>query len=335
MTPVVYIAGKPVGLGHPVIIIAEAGINHNGSLKIAKEFIDIAKKSGADFIKFQMRTIPLVYSQQELDKPRPDTPGWFLKQAMDRGVLPPEIVERLKACETVEINNGEPIYSYSDIRTAEQKYGLEFTREEYEEIDQYCRTAGIMWSASPWDKKSVDRLASFEPPFYKIGSASLTDDELLKYIRSKGKPIILSTGGSTMEQVRHAVEVLGQEDLILLHCVAAYPKEDLSKFGASLNLRCIYTLQNEFPDIPIGYSGNDPTRHPAFAAVAMGAVVVEKHITLERGLTYGSDQGISLEPGSFAELCAWIRGFYHWQGDGVKRVLPEEAEIMKKLRRVS
>lgn len=315
----VHIGGKAVGSGHPTFITAEIGINHNGDIKIAQKLIDAAVSAGADAVKFQKRTVDVVFSEEELKKPR-EVPRSLLEGAIKRGVLPQGSVDRLSQT------------GFKDTRNGDQKYALEFSRKEYRDIDEYCKEHGIMWFASPWDEGSVDFLEEFGVPCHKVASASLTDDGLLSHIRSKGKPVVISTGGSTMEQICHAMDVLDRENLIILHCTAAYPKEDSERVLEVINLKCIHTLGQEFPDVPIGFSGNDSGRVPAFAAVAMGAVMLEKHLTLERGM-WGSDQASSLEPSDFADLCLWVRNHQVALGDGIKTVYPEEVEIMKKLRR--
>ena len=186
MSKCVKIADKIVGDGYPCFIIAEIGINHNGSVKLAKQMIDIAVTTGCDAVKFQKRTVDVVYTKEELAKERNSVFG---------------------------TTNGD------------LKRGLEFGYEQYAEIDEYCKQKGILWFASCWDEQSVDFMEQFDVPCYKIASASLTDDNLLKYTRSKGKPILLSTGMSTMEEIRHAVKVLGTEDLIIYHCTSTYPSE--------------------------------------------------------------------------------------------------------------
>ncbi len=319
MPRTVTIANRSVGADSPTFIIAELGINHNGDLELAKKLIDVAVKAGADAVKFQKRTVDVVFSQDELNKPR-EVPRGILERAIGRGVLPEESVTRLRETD------------FKDTRNGDQKYALELTRGEYADIDAYCRKQGILWSASPWDEGSVDFLQDFDIPFYKIASASLTDDDLLRRVRATGKPVVLSTGGSTMAQIRHAVKVLGEHDLVLLHCTAAYPKAESERVLSVINLKCIETLRQEFPGIPIGFSGNDSGRIPAFAAAVMGAVMLEKHLTLERGM-WGSDQASSMEPLSFIDLCRWVRDHRLALGDGVKTVYPEEVEVMQKLRR--
>ena len=277
-----------MGEDQPVFVIAEIGINHNGDLKIAKKLIDVAVEAGCDAVKFQKRTVEEVYSKEELDKAR-ETPFGST--------------------------------------TRDYKEGVEFGEEEYKEIDNYCKEKGIMWSASPWDIKSVDFLEKFDVPFYKVASASLTDDELLKHVRSKGKPVILSTGMSTMEQIEHAVEVLGKEDLIILHCTSTYPAEP-----ENLNLKVIPFLEQKF-EVPVGYSGHEVGLAPSLAAAVLGACVVERHITLDRSM-WGSDQAASVEPQGLRKLVRDIRQVPKILGDGEKVVYEEEKPIIEKLRKV-
>jgi len=316
----VMIGGKAVGFDRPCFIVAEIGINHNGDVDIAKQLIDEAVKAGADAVKFQKRTVPIVFSPAELGKPR-DVPQWLLEEAIERGVLPEEAVVRLRAT------------NFSDTRNGDQKYALEFTEDEYREIAIYCRKRDVIWSASPWDEGSVDFLEQFDVPYYKVASASLTDDGLLRRMHETGAPVVLSTGGSTMEQVRHAVDVLGMENLVILHCTAAYPKGGIPTAKDNINLRCMDSLREEFPNVPIGFSSNDGGRIPAFTAVARGAVMLEVHLTLEHAM-WGSDQASSMEPVWFRELCEWTQQIPILLGDGIKRVSAAEEEVMKKLRRV-
>ncbi len=277
-----------VGDDHPVFFIAEIGINHNGDIEIAKNLISEAAKAGCDAVKFQKRTIDIVYTPKELAKPRENPFG---------------------------PTNGD------------LKKGLEFGYKEYEEIDRYCKEKGIMWFASPWDIPSVDFLEQFNPPCYKIASACLTDDELLKHIKSKGKPIILSTGMSTEEQIDHAVELLGQEDVIILHCVSTYPAKD-----DELNLRCIELLREKY-NVPIGYSGHEVALAPSLLAVGLGACVIERHITLDRTM-WGTDQAASLEIGGLNHLVRDIKFARTYFGDGKKRIFEREKSVIDKLRRV-
>ena len=284
---VVKIGNKKIGEGQPCFIVAEIGINHNGDINIAKKLIDLAAFAGCDAVKFQKRTIDIVYSAEELAKPRESPFG---------------------------TTNGD------------LKYGLEFGRKEYKEIDKYCRDKKIMWFASCWDEGSVDFIDQFNVPCYKIASASLTDDGLLKYTRAKGKPIILSVGMSTLAQVDHAIKVLGKNDLIILHTCSAYPSE-----YDELNLKVIPALRERY-NLPVGYSGHETGLPSSSAAVAMGACIVERHITLERSM-WGSDHAASLGTSGVIKLVRDIRLVEMSLGDGVKRVIEKEIPIISKLRR--
>lgn len=282
------IGKKVVGDGEPVYVVAEIGINHNGNLDIARKLISAALLAGCDAVKFQKRTVEVVYTPDELAKPRDNPFG---------------------------PTNGD------------LKRGLEFGLEQYREIDAYCRQHGMAWFGSGWDEASVDFLASFDPPCFKIASASLTDDALLRHHRRYGKPIVLSTGMSTIEEIDHAVEVLGSKDLIILHCTSTYPgKLD------ELNLRAMDTLRKRY-GVPIGYSGHEVGLATTLAATARGAVMIERHITLDRAM-WGSDHAASVEPTGLNRLVRDIRAIETAIGDGEKRVYESEVPIMKKLRRV-
>jgi len=283
----VVIGNRKVGEGHPCYIVAEIGINHNGDIEIAKRLIDLAKLSGCDAVKFQKRTIDVVYSVEELAKPRENPFG-----------------------ET----NGD------------LKYGLEFGQEEYQELDKYCLDKKIPWFASCWDEDSVDFIDQFNVPCYKIASASMTDDDLLRHTKAKGKPIIMSTGMSTLEQIDHAVEILGKDNLIILHTTSTYPA-----YYEELNLSVIPALKKRY-GVPIGYSGHETGIATSTASVALGACVVERHITLDRSM-WGSDQAASLGPNGIIKLVGEIRLLEKSLGDGVKRVIEREEPIIKKLRR--
>jgi len=284
----VKIGNTMVGDGHPCYVVAEIGINHNGDISLAKQLIDVAEAAGCNAVKFQKRTIDVVYSLEELAKPRESPFG-----------------------ET----NGD------------LKYGLEFGLGEYQEINRYCHEADIAWFASCWDEASVDFIDQFKVPCYKIASASLTDDNLLRYTRAKGKPIILSTGMSSLEEIDHAVEVLGKKDLVLLHAVSTYP----SNYD-ELNLRVIPELKKRY-GVPVGYSGHETGLPSSVAAVALGACMVERHVTMSRAM-WGSDQAASLEPNGITRLMRDIRLIELSLGGSVKRVLDVEKPIIKKLRRV-
>ena len=288
MSKAVKVGNKFIGDGYPCFIIAEIGINHNGSVKLAKQMIDIAVTTGCDAVKFQKRTVDVVYTKEELAKERKSVFG---------------------------NTNGD------------LKRGLEFNEEQYKEIDRYCKEKGIMWFASCWDKGSVDFIDRFNPPCYKIASATLTDDNLLEYTKSKGKPILLSTGMSSMEEIRHAVAVLGKDNLVIYHCTSTYPTD-----ANEANLRVIDTLKKEF-SCPIGYSGHERGITPSILAVAVGASSVERHITVDR-TNWGSDQAASLEMAGLYHMVRDIRQTPELMGDGIKRVYDSEKPIIEKLRRV-
>jgi len=290
MTREIKIGSKLVGDGHPAYVIAEAGINHNGDLGIAKQMIDAAVHAGADAVKFQKRT-PEVCTPPDQQKQMRETPWGYI--------------------------------TYLDYR-----YKVEFDEEQYREIDRYCREKGIDWMVSVWDEPSVDFMERFDTPAYKVPSASLTDHNLLKYARKTGKPIIISSGMSTMEQIKRGVQTVGADNLVIMHCTSTYPCEP-----DELNLRMIETLRNEFPDNPIGYSGHEVGLVPSAVAVAFGACMVERHLTLDRAM-WGSDQAASVEPGGFERLIKYIRVTEASLGDGVKKVYESEKGSMKKLRRI-
>lgn len=279
---------KALGDGHPCYIVAEIGINHNGDLDLAKRLISVAVGAGCDAVKFQKRTVDIVYTAEELSKPRESPFG---------------------------ATNGD------------LKRGLEFELEDYQEIDRYCREVKMPWFASCWDELSVDVINRFDVPCFKIASASLTDDNLLRHTRATGRPIILSTGMSTMRQIDRAVEILGTDNLILLHACSAYPA-----YYEELNLRVIAQLRERY-GVPVGYSGHETGLPSSIAAAAMGACMIERHITLDRSM-WGSDHAASLEPNGVNKLVGYVRLVEKSMGDGVKRVLEREQPVIKKLRRV-
>ena len=285
----VVIGGRKVGDGHPVYVIAEIGINHNGSLEIARQLIDAAAGAGCDAVKFQKRTVDVVYTKEELAKPRENPFG---------------------------ATNGD------------LKRGLEFNADAYKEIDRQCREKKIHWFASPWDEASVDFLEKYNPPCHKVASASLTDKSLLKRIKSTKRPVILSTGMSTMEEIEAAVKVLGEEQLVILHCTSTYPSEPVE-----LNLRVMFKLREKFRKAVIGYSGHEVGLLPSVLAAALGAGVVERHVTLDRAM-WGSDQAASVEIPGLERLVRDIRQIPVVLGDGVKKRYASEEPIRKKLRRV-
>lgn len=277
-----------IGDGERVFITAEIGINHNGDISIAKKLIDIAHKNGCDAVKFQKRTVDVIYTAEELEKYR-ETPFGN--------------------------TNGD------------LKRGLEFGQSEYEVIDEYCKKKGLIWYASCWDEGSVDFIDQFDPPCYKIASASLTDDALLEYTRKTNKPILLSTGMSTIEQVDHAISILGKDDLVIFHCTSTYPSKN-----EELNLQVIQTLKARYK-VPVGYSGHEVGVCPSLMAVCAGACSIERHITLDRAM-WGSDQAASLEPHGLQRMVRDIRLWPIIYGDGQKIIYDSEKPIIDKLRRV-
>lgn len=318
--PKIEVGDRVVGAGEPTFIVAEIGINHNGSVDIAKKLIDLAVETGCQAVKFQKRTIETVYTPEELAKDRTFDES-FLIHARERaeryGVDPLLKEDRTRlAKDPTNTTNGD------------LKRILEFGLAEYRDIDIYCKEKGIIWTASPWDEASVAFLETFNVPFYKIASASLTDTGLLRAVVRTGKPVILSTGMSTLEQVRKAVEILGSVPVALLHCVGTYPAKD-----EDLNLLVIKTLQNEFSDLVVGYSGHENGSTIAVCAVALGASIIERHITLDRTMP-GSDQSASLEPFRLELMTGNIRRLERALGDGGKRVIPAEVAVQQKLRRV-
>jgi N-acetylneuraminate synthase len=291
MTREIKIGSRMVGDGQPAYVIAEIGINHNGDIGIAKQMIDAAVHAGADAVKFQKRTPDIATPLEQRNQMR-ETPWGY-------------------------------------ITYLEYRYKVEFNEDQYCEIDRYCREQGIAWLVSVWDEPSVDFMKKFDTPAYKIPSASLTDSKLIRKARATGKPLILSTGMSTMEQVRKGVEVAGDKDLVLMHCTSTYPCEP-----EELNLKMVDTLRREFPNIPIGYSGHEVGLVPSAVAVAFGACMVERHLTLDRAM-WGTDQAASVEPGGFERLVKYIRVTEASLGDGVKKVYASEQSSLKKLRRVN
>ena len=284
----VKIGNKQLGPGQPCYVIAEIGINHNGDVDLAKRLISVAVAAGCDAVKFQKRTVEVVYTEKELAQPRPNPFG---------------------------DTNGD------------LKRGLEFGQEDYAEINSFCKQVKIDWFVSPWDEASVDFVEQFNPPVYKIASASLTDDSLLRHVRKTSKPVIASTGMSTYDEIDHAVDVLGKENLILMHTTSTYP----AKYE-QLNLRAIPAMIERY-GIPVGYSGHETGIPTSVAAAVLGACCVERHITMDRAM-WGSDQAASLEPNGISRLVRDIRLCEQSMGDGVKRVYEDEIPVMKKLRRV-
>lgn len=285
----VNIGGRIVGDMQPTYVVAEIGLNHNGDLDIAKRLIDAAATAGCDAVKFQKRTPEVCVPPDQRSALR-ETP-WGL------------------------------------ITYLEYRYKVELDQRAYTEIDRHCKERGITWFASCWDEASVDFMERFTPACYKVASASLTDDNLLRHYRQTGRPLIVSTGMSTQEQIDHAFEVLGAQDLILLHATSTYPSK-----VEELNLRVIPRMIERY-GVPIGYSGHEVGLYTTLAAVVLGACVVERHITLDRAM-WGTDQAASVEPQGFVRLVKDIRAVEAGLGDGVKRVYESELPVMRKLRRV-
>jgi len=283
------IGKRLVGDGHPTYIVGEIGINHNGDIEIAKQLIDLARWAGADAVKFQKRNPELAVPPDQRDKMR-ETPWGY-------------------------------------ITYLEYRHKVEFSEDQYREIEGYCKQKGMDWFVSVWDEASVDFIEAFDTPCYKVPSASLTDHKLLRHVRKTGRPIILSTGMSTMDQIKAAVSVVGTENLMLTHATSTYPCDP-----DELNLRMIRTLHETFP-CPVGYSGHEVGLVTSAVAVAIGACLVERHITVDRAM-WGSDQAASVEPQGLHALVKYIRVTEQSLGDGQKRVYDSEQLSLQKLRRV-
>ncbi|HWW84731.1 MAG TPA: N-acetylneuraminate synthase family protein [Vicinamibacterales bacterium] len=277
-----------VGDGQPTYIVAEIGINHNGDLGIAERLIDAAAAAGCDAVKFQKRTPDLCVPLGQRNQLR-ETP-------------------------------------WGTMTYLEYRHRIEFGFEGYQRLIEHCRARSIDWFVSCWDEAAVDFVEWFEPIGYKIPSAALTDVALLKRFRQTGRPLILSTGMSTMAQIDAAVELLGTCDLLVAHSTSTYP----CPLG-ELNLRMIATLRARF-DCPIGYSGHEVGLPTTVAATCLGACMIERHITLDRAM-WGTDQAASVEPRGFERLVKYIRDIESSMGNGVKTVYESELNVMKKLRR--
>ena len=290
MNTIRQIGDHRIGPGEPVYVIAEIGLNHNGDLDIAKKLVDVAVEAGAQAVKFQKRTPEISTPEHMKSMPR-ETP-------------------------------------WGTMTYLEYRYRVEFGETEYKELISYSAASGLDCFASPWDVPSVEFLESVGVPAHKVASASVTDIELLRALAETGKPVILSTGMSTLEQIDAAVDALGTERLILLHATSTYPLPP-----EEANLRMIPSLAERYPGVPVGYSGHEPGLQISLAAVALGACVVERHITLDRTM-WGSDHAASLEPGGLSKLVRDIRILEQALGDGVKRVYPGELAPLSKLRRV-
>jgi N-acetylneuraminate synthase len=285
------IAGKLIGPGDPVFVIAEIGINHNGSLDLARRLIDGAVLAGCDAVKFQKRTPELCVPRSQWEVQR-DTPWGRM--------------------------------SYLDY-----KKRIELSEPDYVAIDRHCRERNIAWFASAWDEESVAFLEKFDPPCYKVASASITDLPLLRAVRATGRPVIMSTGMSTLQEIAEAVATLGEEKLALAHATSTYPCPP-----ELLNLKMIQKLRELYPRVPIGYSGHEAGLSATWAAVAMGATFVERHVTLDKTM-WGTDHAASLDIVELVQLVTHIRSLERALGDGVKRVHESELIARTKLRRPS
>jgi N-acetylneuraminate synthase len=283
------IGGVAIGPDQPVYVIAEIGLNHNGDVELAKKLIDVAADSGAQAVKFQKRT-PAISTPEHMKNTPRETP-------------------------------------WGTMTYLEYRYRVEFDREQYIEIGDYATLRGLSWFASPWDEVAVDFLEDLQVVAHKVASASVTDIAMLEALARTGKPIILSTGMSTLDQIDRAVEVLGTGNLVILHATSTYPLPP-----EEANIRMITTLQERYAGVPIGYSGHERGLQISIGAVALGAVAVERHITLDRTM-WGSDHAASLEPVGFEHLVRDIRVLGEAMGDGVKRIYPGELAPLAKLRR--
>lgn len=281
------IGNRLIGCNEPIFIVAEIGINHNGSLDTAKQLINVAVDAECDAVKFQKRTPELCVPEDQQSILR-ETP-------------------------------------WGSMTYLAYRRKIEFGLDEYVEIDRHCKRKGILWFASCWDIPSVDFMHQFDVPLYKIASATLTDDTLITYVNGQGKPMILSTGMSTLDEIKHSVSLLEKKRLVVAHSTSSY-----ACCHEELNLRMIPTLKKMMGCL-VGYSGHENNILPSCIAVALGAVLVERHITLDRNM-WGSDQKASLEPAAVCQLVADIREVEKALGDGVKRVYETELQSMAKLR---
>lgn len=286
----VRIGHAAIGEYDPVYVIAEIGLNHNGDVNVAKRLIEVAADAGAQAVKFQKRTPDLSTPEHMKLTPR-ETP-------------------------------------WGTMTYLEYRHRVEFGRDEYAAIADHASLHGLDWFASPWDAPAVADLESYGVVAHKIASASVTDLELLEAVRDTGKPVILSTGMSTLDEIDRAVTVLGTERLVIMHATSSYPMP-----AEEANLLMIPALKRRYPGVPIGYSGHERGLQISLAAVALGAVAVERHITLDRTM-WGSDHSASLEPQGLDHLVRDIRIIGDAMGDGIKRVYPGEEAPKAKLRRV-
>jgi len=289
----ILIGDRLVGDGEPCLIVAEIGVNHQGDLQTALDLIDAARLAGADAVKFQKRFSMHCVPREQWDR-KLETPWGYI--------------------------------SYIDYRD-----WIEFELDEYSAIASHCH-GRIMWGASVWDEVSLHFMEQFDPPFIKIPSAMLTNDKLLDAAREYHRPIILSTGMSTINEIEHAVNVMrptlsNKPPLALLHCTSTYPCSD-----EELNLNCLKWLMKKYPHTPIGFSNHSPGIVASVAAVVLGASIVEAHITLDRAQPFGSDHAASMEPHGFKRMVDYIRFVERAMGDGIKTVFKSELPVRAKLR---
>jgi N-acetylneuraminate synthase len=285
----VKVGNRYIGDNEPVFIVAEIGINHNGSVETAKKMIEAAQNAGCDAVKFQKRTPELCVPKSQWDVER-DTP-W-----------------------------GRMTY-------IEYRHKIEFDRKQFTQIVDFCRKKRITWFASCWDENAVDFVEEFDPLLYKTASACLTDKDLLLKHKALEKPLIISTGMSTIEEIEDAVKTAGTKNLLIAHSTSSYPCNP-----HELNLKMISTLKEKYKNIPIGYSGHETGLAPTGAAVALGANFVERHITLDRAM-WGTDQAASVEIVGLYKLVSNIRDIEESLGDGIKRVYESELPSLKKMRK--
>lgn len=288
MNKIIELKGKKIGDEVQPVFIGEVGINHNGSVDIAKRIIDMAKICGVEFIKFQKRNPEIC--------------------------VPEDVRDRI-----IETPWGE--ISYFDY-----KKRVEFGVDEFRIIDNYCKEKQIIWFASVWDVPSVEFMEKFNIPCYKVPSAKLTDKELLDKLRKVGKPIILSTGMSTQDEIDKAVAFLNDTKLVIMHCNSSYPAKD-----EELNLNCIKSLIKKYPQHIIGYSGHEEGITPSVVAALLGAKLIERHITIDRAM-WGTDQSASIEFSGLRRLVRDLNLIDKWLGDGIKRLYESEILVKKKLR---
>ena len=282
------IGDREIGDNKPVFIIGEIGINHNGDVNIAKELIDVSASAGADAVKIQKRD-PDTCVPEDQKNIRRDTP-------------------------------------WGNMTYLEYRFKVEFSPSEYDQLEEYAQSKGIIFFASPWDIPSAKFLIERDSDLIKIASACLTDDLLLEEIVASKKPIIASTGMSTLDEIDHAFQILNKSPIALCHTTSTYPCA-----LEELNLNMIPVLSERYR-VPIGYSGHEVGLPTTLAAVALGAKVIERHITIDRTM-WGSDQAASIEPLGFAKLVKDIRAVEKSLGDGVKRVYESELSSRRKLRK--